>query len=174
MYDRILDPGIDDVIRVEYTRAVESIRRRDLRDATRRLQSLPGDLASARNLLGVLAAVTDQGAGAVRYFQEAIALRRGHLAAWINLGALYFRWKKWNELEALADGLENVHKGHEDALLGHGLAAYGRREYQKAAGILARARDMMERTGNPRITVARVYLQRAQATRRRVFRTPAR
>lgn len=174
MFDRILSPELTRPVHDEYARAVEAIRQRDLRDASRRLHNLPEDLCAGRNLLGILAAVSDNGGDAVRYFKEAIAAQRNHLAAWINLGALYFRWRDWDKLEALAAGLDSVSSGHEDALLGHGLAAYGRRQYQKAAGILARARDMMEKTGNPRITVARAYLQKARATRRRVFHTPLR
>lgn len=134
------------------------------------MQSLPRELAEGRNLLGVVAAVCDDGKAALEYFLQSRTLQPENLAPWINTGALFFRWKAWDRLGELAEELERLRHGQADALLGRGLAAYGRQEYEKAAGFLVRARDRMDVEGNPRVVLAREYLQRVRSTRRRVFR----
>lgn len=128
------------------------------------------DRATAEtNLLGAARSAAGDRAGAKAAFRAALAADPAFTAAAVNLGHLLFRERDFDGLERLARDLLRARPGDGDALLGLGLAAYGRREYGAAIPILERARDALGRAGNPRAEAAREFLRRAGATRKRAF-----
>lgn len=124
------------------------------------------------NLLGIARFHARDLPGAFAALRAACDADARFLAAHVNLGYLLFREKRFDELERRSRALIAARPGDGDALLGLGLAAYGHRAYETAANLLERARDALDRAGNPRAEAAREYLGRARAVRRRLFTRP--
>lgn len=155
-----------------YARALDLFLAGAGEDAARAAEPLAGGTAAARNLLGAALGLSGDREGAKRNFRRAIEADPKGLDPYVNLGLLLHHDKAWEGLARLSRRLETENPASGDHLLGLGLAAYGRRDFAEAARLLALARDAMERADNPRAAVAREYLQRADATRRRVFTRP--
>lgn len=145
----------------------------DAAGAARLLAAADRPATAEVNLLGAARSLSGDRAGAKRAFRAALDADPAFVAAAVNLGHLLHRERDHDALERLARSLAAVRPGDGDALLGLGLAAYGRREYGRAIPLLERARDALDRAGNPRAGAAREFLRRASATRRRAFARPA-
>jgi tetratricopeptide (TPR) repeat protein len=154
---------------INYSIALRHLRIQSTLEAERRLFAIHTPSADVANLMGIVQSMRGKRELAHNYFAQARGIDGSRLSPWINQGILYHHQKAWNQLGELSLQLLENMPNSGDAWLGVGIAEYHAHHFQEAASKLQRARDIMKHNKNPRLNVAREYLQRVHSKRRRFF-----